>query len=582
MICQLSDRLFGGFLLPITKTGELKPMSDKISFFKHSVFLWLAPQKGRWNKNFFFALVATLATFAPDVIMNLMTNSHIILEPLFVFYIFGFMFLLSFCQNILVYSFIILWMLMQTVQLNFMAFFGHPITASEIMNIVYEHRDIFDTAYLKQTWFVMPTIVLFYGMMAFVFYIGSKESVKVRWMFLAVLYLAAHKPYRAFTETKGIWYFQPGPTRASFKNSINTFSYFFFQYLWKSNQSSEVAWQPYRSQNIASDTQNILVIFGESLYSEHMPMFGYARNTFPLLTQRIAKDKNIAVATAIAPGISTATSTALFFNSIREPGNIKEIRNMTGNLFKAAKENGFETYYFSNQESRLIMNIGEKYIDHIANNDSEPLFFSQYRDEGLAKMLEKIDFQQGKKFVVLHMRSPHLPYEKHYHGKEDKFQKFVPDTPDVDRLTYTSNSYDNALLYTDYVINEMIDNFEQGSKGKKHTVFLTADHGQLFDYDGMWGHNNLVIEQGKVPALVIGNTKLKLPQYISSYQFSKLILQQLGTDLINPNEKGNTYFLHGNNIYFPYDYRKYQILKKGSIKDYPIANTKDIGSKSEH
>lgn len=556
-------------------------MSNKLVSFNKNVSLWLIPQKGHWNKNFIFALVATLVTFAPDIIMNLMTNSHIILEPLFVLYIFGFMFLLSFCQNILVYAFMILWILMQSIQLNFMAFFGHPITAGEIMNIVYEHRDIFDTAYLQQTWFVMPTIILFYGMMMFVFYIGSKESVKVRWMFLVVLYLASHKPYRAFSETKGIWYFQPGPTRSSFKNSINTFSYFFFQYLWKDNQSSEVAWKPYQIQKTFSDTQNVLVIFGESLYSEHMPMYGYNRNTFPLLQKRLEKNKNIAVATAIAPGISTATSTALFFNSIREPGNIKEIKNLTGNLFKTAKENGFETYYFSNQESRLIMNIGEKYIDHIANNDSEPLFFSQYRDEGLAKMLNSIDFGKGKKFVVLHMRSPHLPYEKHYHGKEDRFQKFVPDSSDADRLTYTTNSYDNALLYTDFVINEMIDNFEAKNNNQKYMVFLTADHGQLFDYKGMWGHNNLVIEQGKVPAIIIGNNKTSLPKYISSYQLSKLILQSLGANLINPNEKEDSYFLHGNNIYYPYDFKKYQILKNGKIKDYPVENTRDISSKTE-
>ena len=569
-----------GFLI-YTKTGELKSMSDKSVSVSKNFALWLAPQKGCWRKNFIFTLVATLATFVPDMIMNFMTNSHIIIEPLFVLYVFGFMFLLSLCQNILVYAFIILWVLMQSIQLNFMAFFGHPITAGEIMNIIYEHRDIFDTAYLQQTWFVMPMIILFYGALIFIFYKGSKQSVKVRWMFLVVLYLASHKPYRAFTETKGIWYFQPGPTRSSFKNSINTFSYFFFQYLWKDNQSSEVAWKPYQIQKTFSDTQNVLVIFGESLYSEHMPIYGYNRNTFPLLQKRIEKNKNIAVATAIAPGISTATSTALFFNSIREPGNIKEIKNLTGNLFKTAKENGFETYYFSNQESRLIMNIGEKYIDHIVNNDSEPLFFSKYRDEGLAKMLEDIDFKNGKKFVVLHMRSPHLPYEKHYHGKEEQFQKFLPDTPDADRLTYTTNSYDNALLYTDFVIDKMINNFQTANKGQKSAVFLTADHGQLFDFHGMWGHNKLVVEQGKVPAVIITDKKISLPKYISSYQLSKLILQQLGVKLINPNESDNIFFLHGNNIYYPYDFMQYQFLPDGKIKNNSPQNTQDFATKQK-
>ena len=263
--------------------------------------------------------------------MNLLADTHIMLEPLFVFYVFGFMFLLSFCQKFIVYLFLCLFILMQSVQLNFMAFFGHPITASEIMNIFYEKRDV---------------------------------------------------------------------------------------------------------------------------------------------------------------------------------------------------------------------------IDHIVTNDSEPLFFSQHRDEGLALLLDKIDFSKGKKFVVLHLRTPHLPYEKHYQAHKDKFQKFLPDTPDADRLTYMVNSYDNALLYNDFVVDEIINTFEKHNQNRKYVIFFTADHGQLFNYHGMWGHNKLIVEQGKVPAFIF-NYKEKLPPTISAYQFSKLILQALGGKLINPNEKDNVFYLHGNNIYYP-------------------------------
>ncbi len=555
----------------------------------NKILAFLKPQNNNIKPNFIFAFWATLASFAPDLIMNLLADTHIMLEPLFVFYVFGFMFLLSFCQKFVVYLFLCLFILMQSVQLNFMAFFGHPITASEIMNIFYEKRDVFDTAYLQQTWFVMPSIILFYGLAIFAFYKGSKKCVKISWMFLVVFYLAAHKPYRAaeyffveppkdnseFYEVKNVWYFQPGPTRSSLKNSINTFSYFLFRYLWLDNSSSEVAYTPYSLQKVAAKDDNVLLIFGESLYSEHMPMFGYERNTFPLLSQRLQNAKDVAFAKLISPGISTATSTTLFFNTIREPGNIKEIRNLSGNLFKTAKENGFETYYYSNQESRLLMNLGEKYIDHIVTNDSEPLFFSQHRDEGLALLLDKIDFSKGKKFVVLHLRTPHLPYEKHYQAHKDKFQKFLPDTPDADRLTYMVNSYDNALLYNDFVVDEIINTFEKHNQNRKYVIFFTADHGQLFNYHGMWGHNKLIVEQGKVPAFIF-NYKEKLPPTISAYQFSKLILQALGGKLINPNEKNNVFYLHGNNIYYPYDFMEYQILKDGNISSQPPMNTNNI------
>ena len=149
----------------------------------NKILAFLKPQNNNIKPNFIFAFWATLASFAPDLIMNLLADTHIMLEPLFVFYVFGFMFLLSFCQKFVVYLFLCLFILMQSVQLNFMAFFGHPITASEIMNIFYEKRDVFDTAYLQQTWFVMPSIILFYGLAIFAFYKGSKKCVKISWMF---------------------------------------------------------------------------------------------------------------------------------------------------------------------------------------------------------------------------------------------------------------------------------------------------------------------------------------------------------------------------------------------------------------
>lgn len=133
-----------------------------MSHFREKLRFWLAPEKGRPAKNLLFAFVATTAAIAPDMVMNYAAGTHIISEPLFTLYVFGFMLLLSFCQNRFVYFVIALMVLMQIIQLNFMAFFGHPITAGDIINIVKEKRDVFDAAYLRQTWYVMPLIILFY------------------------------------------------------------------------------------------------------------------------------------------------------------------------------------------------------------------------------------------------------------------------------------------------------------------------------------------------------------------------------------------------------------------------------------
>lgn len=129
------------------------------------------------------------------------------------------------------------------------------------------------------------------------------------------------------------------------------------------------------------------------------------------------------------------------------------------------------------------------------------------------------------------------------------------------------------------VISQMVQSFEKLALGTNYDIFITADHGQLFDYQGMWGHNNLVLEQAKVPFFVKSFEIKDLPSVISHYQVGKLILTQIGFELKNKNENNNTYYLHGNNIDFPYDFIEYRIENENVIFN-KLDNTKNLLPKS--
>lgn len=519
-------------------------------------------------------LVFVTAVFLPDKIISWLCGTRIHIEWLFFFGVAAFGLLLSFTNRFVFWIFMVVIFVMQMIQLHFVVFFGEAINAENLMNIGRESKDIFDPSYLKQTWFVSPLLIGLFGLTVYLFY--RLRLVKIRLVWLILFYLAAHKPYRAFTGSKGIWYFQPGITRPSLKNSISTFSYFLFQYYPKGYKNISIEYLPYSVKQHETPTENILLVFGESLYSEHMPMYGYHRNTFPLMGERMAADRNIKQAQAVSGGIATATSTLLFFNTVREPANAEEIKRQTANLFRLAKQSGFKTFYFSNQESRLTMGLGAKYIDELVANDTNPVLFARLKDEGLVELMNETDLSEGKNFIVLHMRSPHLPYENRYKGRELEFEKFVPAAKSKNRLEYSINTYDNALLYTDFVIDKMINTFKTKSKGRKNSIFITADHGQLFNYQGHWGHNSLLIEQGKVPFFTDTPLVENLPAAVSHYQIGKLIAADLGFEIINPNEKENSFYLHGNNIDFPYDFIKYNIAPSGEIKEQYKKNTQDI------
>ena len=125
----------------------------------------------------------------------------------------------------------------------------------------------------------------------------------------------------------------------------------------------------------------------------------------------------------------------------------------------------------------------------------------------------------------------------------------------------------------DMVIAKMIKTFEQISKDRKYSIYVTADHGELFDYNGHWGHNNLLLEQGKVPFFMKRNRSAHLPAVVSHYQIGKLIADDLGFKIVNPNEQNNTFYMHGNNIDFPYNFIEYQIKNNGQIIEIKTGNT---------
>lgn len=535
-------------------------------------------QGRKFRYNILFTLLFLVAAFVPDYVLKNVADLPLQPELLFIGGVLLFGLLLSFTCRAICLFFIILIFLMQLIQLNHMAYFNMPIEAENLMNLTRESKDIFDVSYLRYTWYISPLLLILYGGAVWVFF--KKPLIKISWIWLIIFYLAAHKPYRAWSHSKDLWYFQPSIMRPSLRNSISTFSYFFFRYLPEGYTAVSIEYLPYQAKANVSDTENILLVFGESLYAQHLPMYGYERNTAPQLSQILQNDKKWQKALGISGGIATATSTLLFFNTVREPANAAEIKAKTANLFGLAKAAGFKTYYFSNQESRLTMSFGAKNVDTIITNDMKPLFFKQYKDEGLVKLLSELPLEKGRNFIVLHMRSPHSPFENRYEGREAEFEKFKPAAESKDKYTYYCNTYDNALLYTDTVIADMIKTFEKMSEGRKYSIYVTADHGELFDYNGHWGHNNLTLEQGKVPFLFKQNQPMHISAVVSHYQMGKIIAADLGFTIINPNEHDNIFYMHGNNIDFPYNYIEYQI-DQSRISELKRGNTADAAKQKE-
>jgi glucan phosphoethanolaminetransferase (alkaline phosphatase superfamily) len=344
--------------------------------------------------------------------------------------------------------------------------------------------------------------------------------------------------------------FTPRVYFTSFKNIFYTFAKFLFQELPKVFKKEKISFAPYIiKQKDTNLPKNIIVVMGESLSSKRMSLFGYPHKTTPNLDK--LKDK-LLFKEIFSSATVTKTSVVEFFNIRREPQNIEMLITQKTNLFKLAKNKGYKTHYVTTQK----INIMDNYIGDCDIVLSDKDFNKKY-DEVLIEYLKKIDFNK-KNFIVLHQRNSHSPYEDNV---PPRFYKY--DFKQKDFHTYMLNSYLNSVLYTDYLLGELI-NFAE--KLENTLVFITSDHGEMLGFDdekNKYGHTILDFEVLKVPLIIYHNTNLNIDisNIISHYQSAKLLAEILGYEIINPNEDG-TFFANGTHIRGEHGFLKYD------IKDY--------------
>ncbi|NQY82928.1 MAG: sulfatase-like hydrolase/transferase, partial [Alphaproteobacteria bacterium] len=249
-------------------------------------------------------------------------------------------------------------------------------------------------------------------------------------------------------------------------------------------------------QQPAEDT-TVVLVYGESLGVRNFSALGYERETTPKL-EALLQQPGSALRVGIASGISTRISTPLFMNLVRDPRDRENSLGGYTNIFKLAKQQGFETYYFSAQLANLLAAVDTGYIDHMITKDTRPELFATRWDEGLIDLVEQeIDLTTPKKrLIILHTRSAHAPY-----SKNTQFRPELAIYPDDLSLSYadlTRNHYDNSVRYNDFVLEQLYRTVEGATSGPLY-FWLTSDHGEMIDYNGQYGHTLLEVPSVEVP-----------------------------------------------------------------------------------
>lgn len=243
--------------------------------------------------------------------------------------------------------------------------------------------------------------------------------------------------------------------------------------------------------DINRDEQTFVVIIGESTTKWHMGLYGYYRNTNPELAK--LKENLYIFNNVISPNVNTIVSLdkILTFSDFHNPN-----RGGNTSLVQMANMAGFETYWVSNQH---VHGLNQSFAAEIAYASNYSYFlamdhyhFSTSYDEVVLQKFENIiNTKTKKKLIFLHLIGTHIRYSDRYpksfnvfKSKEQELDKDV----DMEKESIIDH-YDNAVLYNDHIVSEVIKKISK--QPTKSTVVYFSDHGDdVYDVNqNIFGHS---------------------------------------------------------------------------------------------
>jgi lipid A ethanolaminephosphotransferase len=248
-----------------------------------------------------------------------------------------------------------------------------------------------------------------------------------------------------------------------------------------------------------------VIVVGETARSENWGLNGYMRQTTP----NMARAPIINFPNVESCGTNTEVSVPCMFSPYgRHNYNEKKIRTHES-LLHVLDHAGIKTVWRDNQSGCKGVCEGLEMQRLNASTEAGLCNDGRCLDEILLSGLEQEikKHQEQSLVLVLHQLGNHGPsYSRRY---PERFRQFTPTCEDADLGKCTRqeivNSYDNALLYTDYFLEQTIAHLKKQSTHEAAMLYV-SDHGESLGENGIYLHGLPYAiapkEQTQVPMLI--------------------------------------------------------------------------------
>lgn len=274
-----------------------------------------------------------------------------------------------------------------------------------------------------------------------------------------------------------------------------------------------------------SESKDICVlIIGESARSQNFSLYGYDRETNPLMT---------------ADGVTALKAKASHTNTIDAVKAILQHKPSGGELFEILpnylSRNGVDVVWRRSNWGTPPLHIENNYTksdlkalypEVDANYDG--ILFHGLKEQILASDKDKI-------FIGIHTYTSHGP--EYYKSTPEELKVFMPEsrTVEMSNAKYEEliNAYDNTIVYTDYLVHSLIETLKQ-FKDRRACVIFISDHGESLGEGGLYMHgvpmSMAPAEQLDIPFIVwtSDNSKIKALDLAGHHNIYHSVLKFLG------------------------------------------------------
>lgn len=231
------------------------------------------------------------------------------------------------------------------------------------------------------------------------------------------------------------------------------------------------------AQRTDTATENYILLIGESARADHFHLNGYERNTTPCLDTT----RNVFSLPNVYSSVNYTTASVAMILTGANSSN-SELAYKRKSIPEGFMKAGYHTAWISNQKMTDMSKRMSQNLDYVYESEiriSKDAAFDSVLVDRLADARA-----ERKNFYLLHSMGQHFRYDKRH---PENFAVFTPDMRTIrsavpavaDRQLYV-NSYDNSILYTDYIIHSLIERLRE--RGGIAALVYISDHGEnLFD-----------------------------------------------------------------------------------------------------